>query len=83
MEVILLCIIIYNIYDMNVDQVGIEDCLHIEFEYNKAKYHMKDAVVGKVFFLLVRIKIKMMEICIIKRETLGSGIFIESLSNID
>lgn len=22
-------------------EVGIEDCLHIEFEYDKAKYHLK------------------------------------------
>lgn len=22
-------------------EVGIEDCLHIEFEYNKSKYHLK------------------------------------------
>ena len=43
-------------------EVGIEDCLHIEFEYAKAKYHLKDVVVGKIFFLLVRIKIKHMEV---------------------
>lgn len=35
-------------------EVGIEDCLHIEFEYNKSKYHLKDVVVGKIYFLLVR-----------------------------
>ena len=54
-------------------EVGIEDCLHIEFEYNKSKYHLKDAVLGKIFFLLVRIKIKHMEIAIIKRESTGTG----------
>ncbi|CAH1785722.1 unnamed protein product [Owenia fusiformis] len=54
-------------------EVGIEDCLHIEFEYNKSKYHLKDVIVGKIYFLLVRIKIKHMEIQIIKRETTGSG----------
>ena len=57
-------------------QVGIEECLHIEFEYNKGKYHLKDCVIGKVYFLLVRIKIKYMEIAIIKRETIGTGNFI-------
>eukprot|EP01015_Nassula_variabilis_P034703 TRINITY_DN858_c0_g1_i7.p1 TRINITY_DN858_c0_g1~~TRINITY_DN858_c0_g1_i7.p1 ORF type:complete len:114 (-),score=32.77 TRINITY_DN858_c0_g1_i7:12-353(-) len=36
-------------------EVGIEDCLHIEFEYNKAKYHLKDVVIGQVKFMLVRI----------------------------
>uniref|UniRef100_U5EWK8 Vacuolar protein sorting-associated protein 26 n=1 Tax=Corethrella appendiculata TaxID=1370023 RepID=U5EWK8_9DIPT len=54
-------------------EVGIEDCLHIEFEYNKCKYHLKDVIVGKIYFLLVRIKIKHMEIAIIKREQTGSG----------
>jgi len=54
-------------------EVGIEDCLHIEFEYNKSKYHLNDAVLGKIFFLLVRIKIKHMEIAIIKRESTGTG----------
>merc|ERR1712070_593383 len=53
--------------------VGIEDCLHIEFEYSKSKYHLKDVVIGKVYFLLVRIKIKHMELDIIRRETCGSG----------
>lgn len=54
-------------------EVGIEDCLHIEFEYNQAKYHLQDVVIGKIFFLLVRIKIKHMEVVIIKRESTGSG----------
>ena len=81
-------------------EVGIEDCLHIEFEYAKAKYSLKvrwglawlgpglglsaaaahpppppaqDVVVGKIFFLLVRIKIKHMEIEIRRRESTGTG----------
>ncbi|KAI8976940.1 vacuolar protein sorting-associated protein 26-domain-containing protein [Pilobolus umbonatus] len=53
-------------------EVGIEDCLHIEFEYNKSKYHLKDVIVGKIYFLLVRIKIKTMELSIIKREITGA-----------
>lgn len=54
-------------------EVGIEDCLHIEFEYNKGKYHLKDCVLGKVYFLLVKIKIKFMELQLIRRETIGAG----------
>jgi vacuolar protein sorting-associated protein 26 len=54
-------------------EVGIEDCLHIEFEYNKSKYHLKDVIVGKIYFLLVRIKIKHMEIAILKKESTGNG----------
>ncbi|KAI9317620.1 vacuolar protein sorting-associated protein 26-domain-containing protein [Dichotomocladium elegans] len=54
-------------------EVGIEDCLHIEFEYNKSRYHLKDVIVGKIYFLLVRIKIKTMELAIIRRETTGAA----------
>ncbi|KAJ6171078.1 Vacuolar protein sorting-associated protein 26 [Penicillium chermesinum] len=52
--------------------VGIEDCLHIEFEYSKSKYHLKDVIVGRIYFLLVRLKIKHMELSIIRRESTGS-----------
>jgi len=55
-------------------EVGIEDCLHIEFEYNRSKYHLKDVIIGKIYFLLVRLKIKSMNLCLIKRETTGSGL---------
>jgi vacuolar protein sorting-associated protein 26 len=54
-------------------EVGIEECLHIEFEYNRQKYHLQDCIVGKVYFSLVRLRIKHMEVAIIKRETIGAG----------
>eukprot|EP01035_Chromulina_nebulosa_P020163 gene20163-26176_t len=54
-------------------EVGIEDCLHIEFEFDKQKYHLKDVVLGKIYFLLVRIKIKHMELAVIRREAAGVG----------
>jgi vacuolar protein sorting-associated protein 26 len=83
-------------------EVGIEECLHIEFEYDKQRcvavavcacsflelhssqpptllnrvgrrYHLQDIIIGKVYFLLVRIKIKHMELNIIRREQAGSG----------
>lgn len=53
--------------------VGIEDCLHIEFEYSKSRYHLKDVIVGRIYFLLVRLKIKHMELSIIRRETTGAA----------
>eukprot|EP01114_Cavostelium_apophysatum_P001728 TRINITY_DN11507_c0_g2_i1.p1 TRINITY_DN11507_c0_g2~~TRINITY_DN11507_c0_g2_i1.p1 ORF type:complete len:333 (-),score=75.57 TRINITY_DN11507_c0_g2_i1:49-1047(-) len=55
-------------------EVGIEDCLHIEFEYSKSKYHLKDVIVGKVYFLLVRIKVKHMELGLVRKETTGTGV---------
>ncbi|KAI9184192.1 Vacuolar protein sorting-associated protein 26 [Blastocladiella emersonii ATCC 22665] len=53
-------------------EVGIEECLHIEFEYNKSRYHLSDVIVGKIYFLLVRIKIKYMELSILRRESTAS-----------
>ena len=52
-------------------EVGVEDCLHVEFEYNKSKYHLKDIVIGKVTFLLVRLRIQYMQACLIRRESSG------------
>lgn len=37
-----------------------------------SRYHLKDVIVGKIYFLLVRIKIKHMELSIIRRETTGA-----------
>jgi len=54
-------------------EVGIEDCLHIEFEYERTNYHLQDIVLGRIYFLLVRLKIKYMEIVLIRRETTGSS----------
>ncbi|OEU20995.1 vacuolar protein sorting-associated protein 26 [Fragilariopsis cylindrus CCMP1102] len=64
-------------------EVGIEDCLHIEFEYERRVYHLQDTILGKIHFLLVRIKIKHMELAVIRRETSpqidnGSNIFTET-----
>lgn len=53
-------------------EVGIDEFLHIEFEYNKAKYDINDVITGKINFLLVRIKIKYMELAMIRRETSGT-----------
>ena len=54
-------------------EVGIEECLHIEFEFTKNSFHLKDCILGKVSFNLVRIKIKMMELSIIRKETVGAN----------
>lgn len=45
----------------------------IKLHLYSIRYHLKDVIVGKIYFLLVRIKIKHMEIDIIKRETTGTG----------
>jgi vacuolar protein sorting-associated protein 26 len=39
----------------------------------QAKYHLSDVVVGRINFLLVRIKLKHMEVEIRRKETTGAG----------
>jgi vacuolar protein sorting-associated protein 26 len=63
-------------------EVGIEDCLHIEFEYEREKYHLDDVITGKINFLLVRIKIKHMELQIVRKESVGSGTQVSSDSEV-
>ena len=54
-------------------EVGIEECLHLEFEYNNNIYGLRDCVHGKIFFWMVRISLKKMELEVRRRETTGSG----------
>ena len=55
-------------------EVGIEDWLHLVFEVDRSKYHIKDCITGQVVFKKVSIRLKSMELQIIKRETLGAGV---------
>lgn len=54
-------------------EVGVENLLHIEFEFDKSKYHTRDVILGKVYFVLVRARIKSGEVSLIRRETTGTG----------
>lgn len=38
-----------------------------------SRYYLKDVILGKIYFLLVRIKIKNMDLEIRRRESTGSG----------
>lgn len=57
-------------------EVGIEDWLHLIFEFERTKYHSKDSVSGTVTFKKVSIRLKSMELQIIKKETIGAGILL-------
>jgi vacuolar protein sorting-associated protein 26 len=53
--------------------VGVSDYLNLELLLEGSKYHLKDCVVGSVTFYLVRLKIKLMELLLIRREQVGTG----------
>lgn len=51
--------------------IGIENCLHLEFEFSKSQYNLKEVIVGRIYFLLTRLKIRHMELSLLTRETSG------------
>ena len=54
-------------------EVGIEDWLHLVFDVNRNKFHLRDCVTGQVTIKKVSIRLKSMELQIIKKETIGAG----------
>ena len=62
-------------YRVRIQQVKVKESKRLkEFvETNNYldRYHLRDVIVGKIYFLLVRIKIKNMELSIVRRESTG------------
>ena len=54
-------------------EVGIEDCLHIEFEYSRMRYHLSDIVTGHIDFKQLGIKLRKMEVAVVRKENVGAG----------
>jgi len=54
-------------------QIEVTICSHLDWMCHFRRYHLKDVIVGKIYFLLVRIKIKHMELEVRRRESTGSG----------
>jgi vacuolar protein sorting-associated protein 26 len=52
-------------------EVGIEDCLHIEFAYDRTVLGLTGVLTGHVDFLLVRVRIKNAEVSLVRREQAG------------
>ena len=56
-----------------IDGLCCADLSHLSCLSASDRNHLKDVIVGKIYFLLVRIKIKHMELSIIRRETTGAA----------
>lgn len=54
-------------------EIGIEDCLHLEFDFHQQHYHLNDLFIGTIYFVLVKINIVEMELLLVRREICGSG----------
>ena len=54
-------------------EVGVEECLQIEFKFDKDTYNLNDMITGNIHFILARIRILHMDIELIRKEIVGSG----------
>ena len=54
-------------------EVGIENCLHLEFTYSSSVYGIEDCVEGSVHFKLVKINLKTMELEVRRKEITASS----------
>merc|ERR1711957_78357 len=64
-------------------EVGIEDWLHLIFDVKRNKFSLKDCIDGQVTFKKVGLRLKGMEIQIIKKETIGAGSMAQSETDIN
>jgi len=55
-------------------EVGVEDCLHLEFNYDSSQLHTQSKIKGNVLFGLNLIKIRSMMIQILRREIVNTGV---------
>ncbi len=55
--------------------IGVEDWLHVSFEIDKTRFHLRDVITGEVVFKKVSLKLSMMEVQVIRVESLlGHGV---------
>ena len=52
--------------------VGLKKCLHIEFEFQKTYYGLSEEILGVIYFHLISVSIKFMEIAFINRDVAGA-----------
>lgn len=55
-------------------EVGFSNLIHLEYELFQSKYNLDECIVGKVYFVSVMMKVKTVEIHLVKNETIGSGL---------
>ncbi|CAB3409213.1 unnamed protein product [Caenorhabditis bovis] len=53
--------------------VGVNDLLSVEIEYNHTTFHLHDVIVGRVYFMQVGLKLKVVELTVVRIETVRCG----------
>lgn len=52
-------------------EVGICNLIHMEYELFSSKFELKDCILGKIYFVRVSMKVKSVEIHLLKKETIN------------
>jgi hypothetical protein len=56
---------------LSLSHLSLSHSLFATLPLSRTKYHLTDVVTGRIDFLLVRIKIKCMEVAVVRKETVG------------
>mmetsp|Transcript_20000 Transcript_20000/g.20060 ORF Transcript_20000/g.20060 Transcript_20000/m.20060 type:complete len:143 (-) Transcript_20000:31-459(-) len=51
-------------------EAGFEDAVHVMLEFNKYKFHLREAIIGKLYIHLIRVRLKQIIANIVKKETI-------------
>jgi vacuolar protein sorting-associated protein 26 len=54
-------------------EVGFNNMIHLEYELFQSKFHLDECIMGKLYFVDVQMKVKAVEVHLIKAEYIGSG----------
>lgn len=54
-------------------EAGFEDAVHIEMELNKYKFHLREGIIGRVYFHLIRVRLTQIIGQLIKKETISTS----------
>lgn len=55
-------------------EVGIGNMIHLEYELFQSKFHLDECVIGKIYFIDVLMRVRGIEVHLIKVESIGSGV---------
>jgi vacuolar protein sorting-associated protein 26 len=72
-----------EIFSATKTEVGVNGFLHIEVHLAKEKFHLKEIIVGKIYFAKVKLRIKSMEVILLKKEKIGSGLLDDENSKVE
>ncbi len=55
-------------------EVGMSNLIHLEYEIYKNKFYLDECIIGKIYFIEVNMRARAVEVHLIRKESIGTGI---------